>query len=269
MKRTDTWMPLYIGDYLADTGHLSTVEHGAYMLLLMHYWRTGPLPDDDEQIGYIVRMDAPDWLRIAKKIRAFFSPSRGRLHQKRIDVEIARAQRISEKRAQSGAIGGRKASENREHNQGDTSNCLPNAKQTDQQNDRPSPSHVPSKKESKEDSRSFAPKPQHQAAAPIGAEFDEWWRNYPRRVGKGAAEVAYLKARKIASAGELIAALDRKWATDEKYIPHPATWLNKKQWLDEIEPYWDPCLKAAGLDRDGHMLAKTQTTPQLWLVNNE
>ena len=55
MSRTDTWMPLYIGDYLADTTHLSMAEHGAYLLLIMTYWRTGPLPDNDKALANMPR----------------------------------------------------------------------------------------------------------------------------------------------------------------------------------------------------------------------
>lgn len=91
MSAAGTWMPLYIGDYLADTGHLRAAEHGAYLLLIMHYWRNGPLPDEDGALARIARLDRKEAASILPCVRAFFSASADGLRHRRIDDERAKA----------------------------------------------------------------------------------------------------------------------------------------------------------------------------------
>lgn len=66
-------------------------------------------------------------------------------------------------------------------------------------------------------------------------EFDAFWKNYPRRTGKLAAEKAYGKARKIASAETILAGIEQYRAHKPEYADwcHPATWLNQGRWMDE------------------------------------
>lgn len=97
------WMPFYVGDYLADTGHLTTVQHGAYLLLIMHYWRTGGLPDDDKQLASIARLPLKQWLSIEPVIKAFFHDG---WRHKRIAQERLRASEKYERRAYAGRLGG-------------------------------------------------------------------------------------------------------------------------------------------------------------------
>src|SRR4051812_26578678 len=97
MAKASTWMPLYIGDYLADTMHLEAREHGAYLLLLMHYWRTGPLPNDPRGLAVIARVDRRVWASDTGPIvLRFFEERDGFLHQKRMDAEMAEAKGISD-----------------------------------------------------------------------------------------------------------------------------------------------------------------------------
>jgi uncharacterized protein YdaU (DUF1376 family) len=97
------WMPLYVGDYLGDTGHLTTAQHGAYLLLMMHYWRKGELPDDDRQLSKITKLPLKTWCEYRPTLQDFFHE--GWKH-KRIDAELARMMRVSEKRAIAGQKGG-------------------------------------------------------------------------------------------------------------------------------------------------------------------
>jgi uncharacterized protein YdaU (DUF1376 family) len=104
------WMPFYVGDYLRDTMHLSTVEHGAYCLLLFYYWNTGALPDDDRHLARIARMTLRQWRQHRPTLQTFFYD--GWKH-KRVESELSRAEIVRLKRISSGQKGGIIASINR------------------------------------------------------------------------------------------------------------------------------------------------------------
>jgi uncharacterized protein YdaU (DUF1376 family) len=91
------WMPFYPCDYLGDTGHLSTLEHGAYLLLIMHYWMKGGLPDDEAQLARICRLQPYRWRRMRDTMAGLFQD--GWKH-KRIDGELAKAEAKREARSE-------------------------------------------------------------------------------------------------------------------------------------------------------------------------
>lgn len=77
------------------------------------------------------------------------------------------------------------------------------------------------------------------------SSFDVFWKTYPRRVGKQAAQKAFLKALKAATAEEIIGGAKR-YAEDPNraasFTAHPTTWLNAGRWNDEPLP---PRIKTA------------------------
>lgn len=101
MKRA--WMPLYVGDYLGDTGHLTTTQHGAYLLLMMHYWRKGDLPDDDKQLAKITKLPLKIWIDQRNTLQDFFYDG---WRHKRIDAELQKMMTLAAKRAIAGQKGG-------------------------------------------------------------------------------------------------------------------------------------------------------------------
>jgi len=85
---TRPWMPFYVADYLGDTRHLSTLEHGAYLLLIFHYWQRGSLPVDDGRLAIIAGLSAEEWGRCRPVIAEFFTSE---WKHNRIDDELAAA----------------------------------------------------------------------------------------------------------------------------------------------------------------------------------
>jgi hypothetical protein len=76
------YMQLYVADYLGDTRHLTTEQHGAYLLLLMTMWRSdGVLSDDPAKLARIAGLTVARWNKISDDVLAFFTPCDGGLTQ--------------------------------------------------------------------------------------------------------------------------------------------------------------------------------------------
>lgn len=70
--------------------------------------------------------------------------------------------------------------------------------------------------------------------------FDEFWKTYPRKVGKQKAVAKYKAALARATAQEIIDGAQRLAddpnLPDQQYVPHATTWLERNGWEDEPLP---------------------------------
>lgn len=77
-----------------------------------------------------------------------------------------------------------------------------------------------------------------------GDAFEEFWKEYPKKVGKADARKAWGKIKPsktlIAQMMETLgrAKTSDQWTRDNgRYVPNPATWLNQGRWEDDVATY--------------------------------
>jgi uncharacterized protein YdaU (DUF1376 family) len=97
------WMPLFNGDLLANTLHLSAQQFGAYMLLIIHAWEfKAKVKVADAQ--RIARVGNRHWAEVKATLAPFFDPPDGLLGgalevvHTRVATELAIAAEMSNKR---------------------------------------------------------------------------------------------------------------------------------------------------------------------------
>jgi uncharacterized protein YdaU (DUF1376 family) len=182
MAKADVWMPLFIGDYLADTGRLSTEQHGAYLLLIMDYWRNGPPPDDADTLAQITHLSLDAWSIAQAKLKHFFSIEDGVWRHKRIDEELVAA-RENKGKAQAKA----KAAADARWGKGN-SDASSNAPSTPQAMHEECPSPSPSPLPSSTSKPTTTPKSKAGATA-SGSRLPEDWK-------PSLADVEYCKTER-------------------------------------------------------------------------
>lgn len=107
---------------------------------------------------------------------------------------------------------------------------------------------TPSKRPANAQQDSEPKKPRRKPDMNQTENFEQWWQVYPKKVAVAAAAKAFQAALrdmgsdKVAAFGVLMNAVTEfRKATEENKdlpIPHPATWLNGKRWLDDRSEWY-------------------------------
>lgn len=211
------FMQLYVADYLGDTRHLTTEQHGAYLLLLMTMWRAdGRLPHDDRKLARLTGCTASRWAKIRDDVLAFFVIDGDEITHGRLMFELEKASEKSIKRAEAGSLGGsakpRKTKESVKAN----ATVLP-------------------KHSSEPDIRIEANASIDQDERKAGPDFAVFWKAYPAKVAKKAAVKAWNKATDKPALADLLDALSlyRQTKPPDRDWCHASTWLTNGRWADE------------------------------------
>lgn len=94
--------PFFTDAYLADTQHLTTIEHGAYLLLLISMWRNQPdisLPDNETLLARYTKLTRGQWRRIEPTIRPLFHVENGVWRQRRLTDEYEAVRQLSKRQS--------------------------------------------------------------------------------------------------------------------------------------------------------------------------
>jgi uncharacterized protein YdaU (DUF1376 family) len=142
MANPNYWYARHFKDYAEKTAHLSMVEHGAYTLLLDHYYQTGgKLMANAMALLRVCRCQTEDERTAVHSVldQFFTLGDDGMYHNKRADKEMGIAANVSAARSQAGKAGADKRWNNGKEMASamanDMASAMANPKQTPWQND--------------------------------------------------------------------------------------------------------------------------------------
>ena len=250
-------LPLWTDAYLADLHpRLTLEEHGCMILLMQFAWRSPDcrLVDDNKKLARMLGVSAAKWRKLRPVMEEIWTVKDKFWSQKRLTKEFEFVTGRREKYAERARRGGEgKALKDKETGplEAETSSAeaepeqdASGAKEGVTHNPQPTPTLKKEKKDLS-DERSKESSGALELVPPKGLDrtgFVAWWKLYPRKVGKKAAERNYLTIlrKREATAEELQAGLHRSIAhwnaegTETKFIIHPERWLSKGHWKDDL-----------------------------------
>ena len=250
-------LPLWTDAYLADCGHLTTIEHGAYLLLLMTMWRAGgKLPNDDKQLARFARLTPKQWERIKPSLWGFFEVSPDSISQGRLTDEYAfvRQQRkLQSNRAKSRWL---------KNNKTDDAAAVPELCPHTHTHTHTSKEHMlhspPSGSNGESSNFELLPDAPDQEP-PEDPLFIRFWEGFPRRRrgSKSGAKAAWKRATERATPDEILSGLNSYAGSEEVargFAKGAAAWLNDDRWASEYKPAAGKSDGSAGNPRGVYMV---------------
>jgi uncharacterized protein YdaU (DUF1376 family) len=189
------------------------LEHGCYHQLLdQYYLNEEPLPLDIDKIFRLLTARTQDEKDAIKNVlKDFFVETEAGFIQRRCDNEI----KFYHERIDSAAAAGRKSAEKRANSNGRSTGVQRMFNQLITNNQEPiTNNHID-----------------------ISSDFDIFWQEYPKKVGKEAARKSWYKIRP--NLQDVLKTL--AWQKESKqwfekggqFIPNASTYLNQHRFLDE------------------------------------
>ena len=198
----------YPRDFIDGTTSLSLELIGAYTLILdLIYMRDGKLMDDARFIAGFLRVSLRKWTAIRDDLL-----EAGKLHL--VEGHLINFRANSE--VENYANLSRKMSEN----------ASTPRKNKELQKQKQS--------QSESESESYTSSLRSDVARASQEGFEDFWKEYPNKVGKPTAKASFAKAMKKADLPTIMAGL-RAYVckTDDRQWCNPSTWLNQERWTDQ------------------------------------
>ena len=282
-------MPFYTDAYIGDTFHLSTIEHGAYLLLLIFMWRNGgSLNNDPKYLASITGLRPSRFAKVWQRIEDKFVVQGNQIVNNRITDELKKIRLKSHSQAHNARAKWRKYKETGDaiasssHEVGiklASSSHMPNGCQPDAihyplSNNPHTPVNQPKKKcdqkdifdaaeeqQKNDDDDEEKPDPDQDKITEI--YFERFWNAYPRRgyndVKRTAQQKFRLKIRDginpediIRGAENYAKTMRQEGKAGTNYVAMAQTWLNQERWHEwQQQPKKKPVKKLTNFAKYG------------------
>lgn len=230
----------FMGDYAKDTAHLSLAEHGAYTLLLDHYYATeSPLPEDYQALYRICRaFDKKERQAVCAVADAFFPVIDGG----RVNARAMRQMDEDANRVETARVNGKRGGRPKKLTQEEPNENPVGFYLETQEEPKKNPAKTQEEPNTKaHHSHSQNKEKKHSSTGVDHADlrFPEFWELWPKTARKVAKAECAKKWRLHGLDSHADAILrhvaamksTRQWS--EGYEPAPLTYLNQRRWEDD------------------------------------